>query len=523
MPAPVSTATPGRHPRAPRPHARAPPRPTSRAWSAGLVRRVIDQGSIRGQSAAIGHDGPMETAETAPGARTPSWRTRGPQGQADRGRPGQAAELPAPPAVAPSTGSFRERRRDRSCSTVSRRRWPRGDRRRHPARHRAPDREPGRRAAGVHRGAARHLLRRGRHHPPRGRLRPGLTDGSDRVALPADRRTGHLPTVPPNIARTEEPDVHTTDRPHLRPSRPRSRSSMPDLTGCDPWFDPGARAPRRRPAERLRRAVLAGCRRAVGGAARPPTGPWLRRAPERVLDLRGGHRERDRPRRRHRPELAHDPDARPALHVRPRATARARRSSDVRTRLPLLTPAAVAPSLPLAVRSSHDEWDDGPRAARPPERRPRSLRGRARPVAALDLDRSPPLGPLVQVSSRVNSVRTPKPVPALRVLAVGSDRNDGPAMSRCTHGVSSSTNSFEEQTGGERTAVAATADVLQVGDRRVQALAVVRGQRQLPDPLAGRDRRRPRRSRRTPRRCPSARRSSGRAPPCRHRSASPGR
>src|SRR5690606_34212494 len=43
---------------------------------------------------------------------------------------------------------------------------------------------------------------------------------------------------------------------------------------------------------------------------------------------------------------------------------------------------------------------------------------------------------------------------------------------------------LEEQPGGEAAAVVA-ADVLEVGDRRVELLAVVGGQRQRPHPLAG--------------------------------------
>ena len=48
---------------------------------------------------------------------------------------------------------------------------------------------------------------------------------------------------------------------------------------------------------------------------------------------------------------------------------------------------------------------------------------------------------LVKLRARATRVRTPKPVPPLRVSASGFSVKAGPAMSRCTHGMSSATNS----------------------------------------------------------------------------------
>ena len=76
-------------------------------------------------------------------------------------------------------------------------------------------------------------------------------------------------------------------------------------------------------------------------------------------------------------------------------------------------------------------------------------------------------------------VRTPKPVPPLRIGPSSLPARDGPAMSRCTQGTSP-TNSWRNRPGGERAAVATAADVLHVGDFGVEQLAVLLWQGQRP-------------------------------------------
>ena len=337
----------------------------------------------------------------------------------------------------------------------------------------------------------------------------------ERLLRTVQRTARHLPqeapcpssTIRPAHTIHDEPRTDTTNDTERRATasagRPPWRRGRHD--GRPPLVGPGARHHRLRPAEPVRRAVLAGrvgpsavvaARGDSHGARGAPEGFQVslsdtaraiglgagtgRQAPiNRTIDracmfgaMRRVSERRDA--RPHAPAAAERTPARPVC--RSRCATRTTRGSRNRTSPGRSTPTAAGGLSRIVQSSSSSSSSSSPSSA-------------------------------PQVSSRCSSVRTPKPGAALGVLAVGLGQ-EGRAGDVEVHPRGALGDELlQEQPCGECAAVAAGADVLEVRDRaspgRPGSPPAAAGARPARRPPL----RPPRRRLRSRRRCPSDRRS----------------